>query len=57
MTPIPPPPKLSKNEIDAMYWQEFNNGSFYVGQLGSHPIGIDEWRRKLYKDNGVEEQS
>lgn len=41
---------LHPNEIQAMYMQMFNNGQHYIGQLGSHPVSIDEWRdRELEK--------
>lgn len=43
---IPPPPTFTENEIIAIYWDMRNKGQFYIPQLGSHPIGIDEWRKR-----------
>ena len=45
---VPPPPVISRNEIDAMYYQFRNRGQFYLGQLGSHPISIETWRDREY---------
>ena len=49
---IPRPLVLHPNEIDAMYWQMYNNGQFYIGQFGSHPITINEWRRRELEKAG-----
>lgn len=45
---VPPLPKLQRSEIDVMYLQMRNNGQFYIGQLGSPPISINEWREREY---------
>lgn len=44
--------KQRENEVYAIYRDMRNKGQFYIGQLGSHPISIIEWRdRELAKLN------
>lgn len=43
---------LHPSEIDAMCAQMHAWGQFYIGQLGSHPLSVSEWReRELARAN------
>lgn len=38
------PPPMHPNAVHALYMDHLNRGALYLGQLGGHPISIDEWR-------------
>lgn len=46
---IPPPPKLSANEINAMYIQMRNQGLNAVWELGRPAMSLTEWRDRELK--------
>lgn len=47
--PVKPLPPMHPNAIHATYMDYFNHGVFYMPQLSSHPISIDEWRERETK--------